>query len=129
MSESNTPHGFIGRQHHKIRFTDVSEFFIARLLLLKAPEPRSSTLFECSLTLLDIFPQFREFDTLCAHLVEQEIDVTERENEQLADLMTSLSGVEVEETKKIVLATEFYNDHLETKLSQTWRPHMSRPMH
>ena len=64
MGDADVGHGFLGRGHHRVRFTDLSECFFGRLLLLKVPDPASGKVIDFDFTLLDVFPQARGLDDL-----------------------------------------------------------------
>jgi hypothetical protein len=117
MDPSVVPNtGFLGRRHFKIRFSDVSEFFLSRCLLLKAPDPHSDAEIEIEFSLLDLFPKFQNETALADHLSGKFLELSERITELMSDVVNAVSGFQIEPKVRQEPAVEFLNGHLERRL-------------
>jgi hypothetical protein len=108
--------GFLGRQHFKIRFSDISEFFLSRYLLLKAPGPRSNTAVDVELSLLDLFPKFQDPRALANHLAGKTLQLSERMSELMSDVVSAVSGTRIEPNVREEPAGEYLSAHLQRRL-------------
>lgn len=116
MSENTEKRGFLGREHYKTRFDDLSECFFGRLLLLKSPNPQDTSIFECSFSLLDVYPQARSLEALTEQLLEQQVTTSNRVSELAADLLSMLSGTSVNPSDALTPALDFYNKYIKKTL-------------
>lgn len=51
--------GLLGRQHHRLRFTELGETCLGRVILLKFPDPNETAAITVQLSLCDFFRRDR----------------------------------------------------------------------
>lgn len=79
-----TGSGFLDRHHHKLRFTELSETFFGRVILLKCPDPHAAEL----ITLCDLFRRDKP-EELVAKLTNVEFSEAPKVMESGADLISA----------------------------------------
>lgn len=115
QAEDVTGGGFVGRRHHKLRFTELDETFLARLILAKCPDPYATTGLTLQLTLRDLFRRFSE-DELVALLEDQTISEAPKMSEIVGDFISMMVGHRVEAKENRQPALDYYHDHIRTRL-------------
>jgi hypothetical protein len=109
------PGGFLGRQHHKLRFDDLGETFFARLILSKCADPASTEVSKVELSLSDLFRRLSPAD-LAAALDGKTFTSSQRFTEIGADLLSALSRITLTPGGKTSPALDFYQKHIASRL-------------
>lgn len=117
MTENDTKKigGFIAREHHRLRFTELSETFFARLVLLKCQDPKLEQTVTVQLSLCDLFRKVSR-EELVAVLSSQTIRQTDKMSEMLGDVLSALTGVEMGPKGEQKSLLEHYQNHILTRL-------------
>lgn len=115
QDEDTVGGGFLGRQHHKLRFTELDETFLARLILAKCPDPDAAAAIAVQLTLRDLFRRFSE-NELVALLENQTISEAPKTSEIVGDFISMLVGHRVEAKERKQPALDYYHEHIRVRL-------------
>ncbi|HAI32294.1 MAG: hypothetical protein CMO07_12295 [Thalassospira sp.] len=117
MTENDTEKmgGFIAREHHKLRFTELCETFFARLVLMKCPDPKLERTITVQLSLCDFFRKVSK-EALVSSLAAETIRHTHKMSELVGDALSALTGVEMSPTGEEKTLLEHYQDHIATRL-------------
>lgn len=108
--------GFLGRKHHRLRFTDLGETFIARLILAKCPDPTAVDPITIHFSLRDFFRRFTE-DELVAKLEGETISEAPQISEILGDFLTAWAGHPVRAKEQVQPALDYYHEHISTRIN------------
>jgi hypothetical protein len=108
--------GFLGREHHKVRFTDLGETFFARMILLKCADAASNEPMTVELSLCDLFRR-QKAEELAASLESHTFKSSPRITELGADMLSALTGAELEPGGKTAALLDFYQDHIASRLN------------
>ena len=120
MSEKSHPEGqssggFIAREHHKLRFTELGETFFGRVILAKCPDPNATTAVTVQLSLSDLFRR-RTAEELASALENVEFSSAPKFMELSADLLAAITGVELEAKTTEEPALDHYQNHIASRL-------------
>jgi hypothetical protein len=126
----NSGSGFLARGHHKLRFTEIGETFIARLILARCPDPEATAAITVRLSLGDFFRCFTA-DELTALLKDRTVSEAPKILEIGADVLSMLFGSELSAKTAGRPALHYYHNHIATRLGwlasgdpsdNRWRP-------
>lgn len=107
--------GFLGRQHHKLRFTELSETFLGRVILLKCPDPNESQAITVQLSLCDLFRRDKP-DELIAKLDGVSLSEAPKVMESGADLISAVFGMRIGARETTEPAVDYYQKHIASRL-------------
>lgn len=108
--------GFLGRQHHKLRFTELSETFLGRVILLKCPDPNETQAITVQFSLCDLFRRYKA-EELIAKLEGASLSEAPKVMESGADLMSAMFGGGITAHGKTEPALDYYQKHIASRLS------------
>jgi hypothetical protein len=114
-TEATSGGGFLGRRHHKLRFTELDETFFARLILAKCPDPEMTTAATVQLSLCDLFRRFTA-DELLATLESVTISEAPKVLEIVGDTLSALLGFSLGAAAEEQPALDYYHNHILTRL-------------
>ncbi len=107
--------GFVARQHHKLRFTELSETFFGRVILTKCPDPNAATAITVQLSLCDLFRRGNP-EELAEALEGVTFSEAPKIIEAGADLLSALFGVELKARATTEPALDYYQKHIASRL-------------
>jgi hypothetical protein len=107
--------GFLGRQHHKLRFTELSETFFCRVILLKCPDPRATEPITVQLSLCDLFRRDKPKE-LVAKLENVELSEAPKVMESGSDLISAIIGAPLKARATVKPGLAYYQDHIASRL-------------
>lgn len=110
------PSGFLARRQFKLRFSDISEFFLSRAILLKSPNQKATAEMEVEFSLLDLFPKYDNLTALSDYLIGKTLTLSDRPTELVSDLVSLLSGISIDAAAREESAIAYFNAHLERRL-------------
>jgi hypothetical protein len=107
--------GFLGRHHHRLRFNELPETLLARIIATKCTDLSSKEVVCIQLSLQDLFRK------LSASEIENKLaDVTftysEKNTELFADFLSTILGANLEPHHETEAALDFYHSHVESRL-------------
>lgn len=107
--------GFLGRQHHRLRFTELGETFLGRVILLKCPDPNETAAITVLLSLCDFFRRDQP-EELIAKLEAGDLSEAPKVMESGADLISAIFGAEMTARAKTEPALDYYHNHIASRL-------------
>ena len=107
--------GFLVRQHHKLRFTELGETFFGRVILAKCPDPNETTAITVQLSLCDLFRRGKP-EELAAALEDVTFTSSQKIAEIGADVLSAVLGVELKPHTTTEPALDFYQNHIASRL-------------
>jgi hypothetical protein len=107
--------GFLGRQHHKLRFTELSETFLGRVILLKCPDPNETQPITVPLSLCDFFRRDKP-EELIAKLEGVEFSEALKLMESGADMMSAMLGGGITAHATTEPALDYYQKNIASRL-------------
>jgi hypothetical protein len=107
--------GFLGRQHHKLRFTELSETFLGRVILLKCPDANETASITVQLSLCDLFRRDKP-EELVAKLESASFSEAPKVMESAADLISSIFGGGITAHATLEPALDYYQKHIASRL-------------
>lgn len=107
--------GFLVRQHHKLRFNELSETFFGRVILAKCPDSSVTTAITVQLSLCDLFRRGKP-DELAAALENVTFTLSPKIAEIGADLLSAVFGIELKPGTTTEPALDFYQNYIESRL-------------
>jgi hypothetical protein len=107
--------GFLGRGHHKLRFTELDETFFARLILAKCPDPTTETATTVEFSLHDFFRRV-DSNELVALLENETVTESPKILENVVDAFSIMLGFKVDAAEKTQSALDYYQSHMLTRI-------------
>jgi hypothetical protein len=107
--------GFLGRQHHKLRFTELSETFLGRVILLKCPDPNETQPITVPLSLCDFFRRDKP-EELIAKLEGVDLSEAPKVMESGADMLSAMFGGGITARETTEPALDYYQGHIASRL-------------
>ena len=107
--------GFLGRQHYRLHFNELSETFFARMIVEKCPELDSTAITNISFSLLDLFRRYQPQE-IEAKLTGIRFTSANKHTELFADFISAISGIDLEANYETHPALDYYNDHIESRI-------------
>lgn len=107
--------GFLGRQHHRLRFTELSETFFGRLILSKCPDVACRDLTQVQLSLADLYRQ-TDLAALEGRLKNVTFEVSNKITELMADGLNSICGSSLVPHADSLSAFEYFTRHMESRI-------------
>lgn len=115
--------GFLGRQHHRLRFTELSETFFGRLILSKCPNVSSRDLTQVQISLADFYRQI-DPTALEKCLKNVTFEISNKMTELVTDGLNAICGTSFVPHANKLPAIEYFTRHIKTRLQwlQTGEP-------
>lgn len=107
--------GFLGRQHHRLRFTELSETFFGRLILLKCPDGACRDLVQVQLSLADLYRQ-TDLASLEERLKDVTFEVSTKITELMVDGLNTVFGSSLVPHADSLSAFDYFSRHIESRL-------------
>lgn len=114
-ADSEGSRGFLGRKHHKVRFTELNEIFFARLILAKCLDVTSTTTSRVSLSLCDLFRRYSA-EELEKALENRTFSEAPKISEILGDAISAIFGIDIEAKGDTRPALDYFHAHILTRL-------------
>lgn len=115
--------GFRGRQHHCLRFTELSETFFGRLILSKCPDVSCLDLTQVQISLADLY---RNTDLVALEecLKNVTFEISNKRTELITDGLNAICGTSLVPHADTLPAIEYFTKHMESRLRwlQTGEP-------
>ncbi|MEX2336390.1 MAG: hypothetical protein WD555_03865 [Fulvivirga sp.] len=108
--------GFIGRESHKIKFTDISEVVVASILLTKIDDLESESTVSLNFSLLDFYPHFNTLTELGKEISGKKALIKDRNTEYMVDLLNFMFKTDIGSHETETDVIKFYNHYLERRL-------------
>ena len=103
-------------RQRKIRFADLGELFLARLLLNLVRDPLEERIVTVGLDLACLFPS-QKLDDLVKRTSELEFTYSDRMTENMVDFMTNALGLEIAAKEITLTALDHYTEQIQSSLS------------
>jgi hypothetical protein len=110
-AESTTGKGFLAREHHKLRFTELGEAFFGRLILAKCPDPDATTAITVQLSLCDLFRR-NTAEELTAALEGVTFSEAPKIVELTADVLSAILRLICRPRRLLSQALGYYQNHI-----------------
>jgi hypothetical protein len=107
--------GFLGRQHHRLRFNELPETLIARIIATKCPNLSSEEVVNIRFSLQDLFRRFGAPE-LEDKLVDVSFTFSEKNAELFTDFINAIFDADLKPHCETVAALDFYHSYIESRL-------------
>jgi hypothetical protein len=107
--------GFLARDHHKLRFTELGETFFARMILAKCPDPNTTAAVTVQLSLSDLF-RHRTEEELATALEGVTFSDAPKVMELTADIFAAIFGADLKAHTTEQPALDYYQNHIASRL-------------
>lgn len=114
-SENAPVRDYFDREEHGLRFSDLEELFVARVLLGRTTDATPGEM-KVELTLAHIFPAFRTMDELRRHLDGGTVRTRDPLADEVASVLSFFGSPGVSAAEDETRALAFYDHWLETRL-------------
>jgi hypothetical protein len=107
--------GFLGRQHHRLRFNELPETLFARIIATKCPDLSSKDAVRIRLSLQDLFRKLSASE-IEGKLANVSFTYSEKNTELFTDFLNAILGADLEPHRETAAALDFYHSHVESRL-------------
>lgn len=114
-NDSTDSIGFLGRQHNRLRFTELTETFFGRVLLSKCPDPRSRDVTQVQVGLADLYRQASSQE-LENCLKDVTFEISNKATELMADCLNTICGTSLAPHTDSQPAVEYFTRYMESRL-------------